>query len=1028
MKEIKYESVEGLESQNTFSQFDQFEVSDPRSAKNRYIYDFSYSAKNLKTEDSILNTSVNTTSAQAEQAYKNSLSKDGLSGNQSVWMIKNFNNSLTSASYSNLSTDKRPILIGEPLLDNPYSPLSSTGTQYTSDFSMVSDNTESAIVPNIQENALVYLNALGNHNLETSFRSGYIELSFKTTKSNCVIAYGTSLIDVVDGTTTFTVQNQTTTYGPIALGNDPSKGISLVEHKSTTSEIDDPYYITEEDYAYINSLSINVKNGTLNITHEKNNKTYELNGNQQIDDNKWHHVVINFGRPGLLKELDTKFNNKSIEFWIDGKLDKRSYDYINDSQVFFPEINWLCANPVKLYKADTRVFAGIWSSSALNDAFNGSIRTFAHGINFPLDKYEIQTRYKLWTGNESATRDSATANAQLVNPTISVNKKKALKLFWNNITNKNGVELDNKFIVDSYSVTHKNANSPTETYNLDLANAKDYNILNDVRAVFKDHVLIWGPSKVSVQNKPDIQSASIGQTRSTSTNQGDGNVLSEFNGFEGPILDLKFSGIELNNQDRILLSNQINPKDNGIWQFNGKSTPLSRPTDVDSPKKIKNGIVYVTEGYYAETYWMLEKNISSFTRPQSWIQLENKPETTVWSQPFLTTRWSDATGKERFINFQQDIDVNKYDLIVFMNYPETNEEIKANFVNESDFYVQTKYEEFTGSLLSAVENGSSLHISSPKLATDLKIVKKFTEVPQLLENADGQSASISPFEVSEPASRYFDTHRNNKYHLATTVQGLTNKTTYTLTDFINYVPENEYDYEQYHAKYSYRQFGLQEEDEFFIPGLTLRSITENSDLPGYLDNQKGTNNIFAINPQDILGGTTVTKLANNYYNGSSIVSNPYDDFVTTLIIQPNTQLNGQTVLGKIFINCVEDGYTFSREDYNKASVQIIPGNDTNETTSTRSWQYSTTRLNRLPKRINVKELTKFGQTTPTNGGGGPLIQAPSNSSNGTIRSATDKNNINYQSDLYPTEVEEKYTIDQIPVLSMTWLGLLWLAD
>jgi hypothetical protein len=52
--------------------------------------------------------------------------------------------------------------------------------------------------------------------------------------------------------------------------------------------------------------------------------------------------------------------------------------------------------------------------------------------------------------------------------------------------------------------------------------------------------------------------------------------------------------------------------------------------------------------------------------------------------------------------------------------------------------------------------------------------------------------------------------------------------------------------------------------------------------------------------------------------------------------------------------------------------------------------------------------SSFGQTTSTNGGGGPLIQAPSNSSNGVIRSKTDKDNINYQSDLYTTLEEERY--------------------
>jgi hypothetical protein len=128
------------------------------------------------------------------------------------------------------------------------------------------------------------------------------------------------------------------------------------------------------------------------------------------------------------------------------------------------------------------------------------------------------------------------------------------------------------------------------------------------------------------------------------------------------------------------------------------------------------------------------------------------------------------------------------------------------------------------------------------------------------------------------------------------------------------------------------------------------------------------------------------------------------------------------------VNCVEDGYTFSREEYNKAVIQVVPTPDSNETTATRQWQYSTSRLDRKPRQINVRELTKFGQTTPSNGGGGPFIQAPSNSSNGIIRSQSDSGNINYQSDLYPETSEEIYTTQVIPVLSMTWLGLQWLAE
>ena len=301
-------------------------------------------------------------------------------------------------------------------------------------------------------------------------------------------------------------------------------------------------------------------------------------------------------------------------------------------------------------------------------------------------------------------------------------------------------------------------------------------------------------------------------------------------------------------------------------------------------------------------------------------------------------------------------------------------------------------------------------------------------IDQKVETIDAQSAAINPFEPSEASNQYFDTHRINQYHLATPVAGLTNKATYILTDFINYVPTDINTPEEYHAKYTYKPLGLLEGNEFYIPSLALRKVTENENIPGQRLNARGTKPLTVIKPADILTGTVVTKLQNTYYNGTSTLSNPDDDDATTIIVHNSQVLQGQPVLGKIFVNFVEDGYTMSRQDYNKAVIQVLPTPDINETTATRGWQYSTKRLNRLPQRINVRELTELGQTTPTNGGGGALIQAPTNASNGIIRSQTDSGNIDYQSDLYTTEAEEIYTLQEIPVLSMTYLGLQWLAE
>ena len=555
----------------------------------------------------------------------------------------------------------------------------------------------------------------------------------------------------------------------------------------------------------------------------------------------------------------------------------------------------------------------------------------------------------------------------------------------------------------------------------------------------RDNVFIFGPGLESLFTKPEVWNAQIGEQQQFNAawiGNYDGlnsvgtdystDIKSKFT--SSAIKNLTYSGVDLKVNDRILLTNQFNPRDNGIYIFNGPGEPLTRSFDADSSDKINNAVVRITDGYYKDTSWMLSNTIASMNDGQEWFELEYHPESeNLNSQPIFKTRWSDDNGIERFIDLESDINISDYDLIVFMNYPSTNEEIENSFIGFEKTEIGIKYKNFIKSLQNVVANGASVHVSSTKLAEDLGVVKKFTKITQEIEASDAQSSAISPFEASEPAELYFDTHRQNAYHVNTEISGLTDKETYILVDFINYIPDNLHDYEQYHAKYSYRQLGIREGNEFLIPGLPLRKIALNDKIPGF-NNRAKDSEIAVVAPSDILAGTVVTSLANNHYHGSSLVPNEYDDYATTIVVHDGQLLNGQPINGKIFINCVEDAYTFSREEYNKATIQIIPDNEISENVSTRAWQYSTTRLNRLQNRVNVREITKYGQTTPTNGGGGPLIQAQTNSSNGIIRSENDRNNVSYQSDLYPRVEEEIYPTQEIPVLSMTWLGLQWLVE
>jgi hypothetical protein len=1045
MKEIEYNDLNGLESTTTNRQLDHFEARGAKALPIRNIFDFT---TNIDYTPSV-------TGGGLIAVWRNLIINDD-----------SWNGYSGAPGHANLMIDKLPVWSNDypqGISDLPWN--DELIKQNVKDISNEFD------VPYWNENAIIYLdqNYIGSVSSRTAsntikeFRSGHIEITLKTDKQNCIIGMGTVRKTYYESSP-----------NPDYVGNSEAERTYSRLTDATVSVVDNESAYISDELSNDHTLYIKIKNGKLNLEYfddfGPNKKEFSIDGNINIADNNWHHIIINFGKPGVVRSGEKKFNERFIEFWVDGKLDKRTKEYVNNSQIYFPVIEWLLMDPIAVENFNQeRYWKGLANfiitdvdinpgyslyythdnySNLINrnfdnakaNAFRGSIHHFSSGINNPLDKLEIQQRHRLYIGSEKNI-DNFVANAEMINPSIQTNKKKALKLFWNKLVNdgKNGIELDNHFDIYTYSVTHKIQNSSSEVYNLDLTNNKTINYIPDVKVVLKENVLMFGPGKELLLNRSEVWNQQVGQqSQLSASNLGiyDGlnsvgtdfsiSLNSKFSNYT--IQNLLFSGIALNNGDRLLLTNQINKKENGIYIFNGLDKALTRDENLRSPSQINNGVVRVIDGYYKDTSWILTNTITSLNDIQEWVQIENHPtENDINTQPIFMQRWSNEKGEERFIDLQEDLNISNFDIIVFMNYPETNEEIKEHFIGYNDFEIQQKYNTFIQLLKTVVANGAKLFVSSPRLAQDLGIVKGFTEVPQLLQDSDAASASFSPFELTEPAERYFDTQRNNRYHVATTVAGLTNKETYLLTDFINFTPETQYDFDQYHAKYSYRQFGLQEGNEFIIPGTALRKITENPNLPGYKENQRGTKPLMAVEPSNILAGTIITKLANNYYNGSTITANPYDDYATTIIVHNGQLLGGTPINGKIFVNCVEDGYTFSREEYNKAVIQVLPQTDINETVATRAWQYSTTRLNRKPQRLNISGLSSYGQTTPTSGGGGAFIQAPSNSSYGVIRSETDKGNVDYQSDLYPTEEEEIYPLQEIPVLSMTWLGLQWLA-
>ena len=70
---------------------------------------------------------------------------------------------------------------------------------------------------------------------------------------------------------------------------------------------------------------------------------------------------------------------------------------------------------------------------------------------------------------------------------------------------------------------------------------------------------------------------------------------------------LSMDGIELQNQDRVLLVGQTSPSQNGIYVWSSSTYKLKRAFDADSSSDISAGMqIYVEEGLVlANTYWTL---------------------------------------------------------------------------------------------------------------------------------------------------------------------------------------------------------------------------------------------------------------------------------------------------------------------------------------------------------------------------------------------------------------------------------------
>lgn len=82
-------------------------------------------------------------------------------------------------------------------------------------------------------------------------------------------------------------------------------------------------------------------------------------------------------------------------------------------------------------------------------------------------------------------------------------------------------------------------------------------------------------------------------------------------------------GVTLANLDRVLLKDQTAPQENGIYQFNGVGSALTRTNDADSSDELVSAAVLIAEGSQGDTQYTQTANapITVGTTALTWAQI-----------------------------------------------------------------------------------------------------------------------------------------------------------------------------------------------------------------------------------------------------------------------------------------------------------------------------------------------------------------------------------------------------------------------
>ena len=259
----------------------------------------------------------------------------------------------------------------------------------------------------------------------------------------------------------------------------------------------------------------------------------------------------------------------------------------------------------------------------------------------------------------------------------------------------------------------------------------------------------------------------------------------------------------------------------------------------------------------------------------------------------------------RYINLVKDIDLSKFDVIMFKNFPDDSIEQDAFSKNaEVDRYLslttRTLYEGFIKSVREAVDTGISLLVTNPQLAIDLEIVDRLEPLPYQEQSQD--DPFVQEYERSllpetapniDSTGNYPDSHYMSKIRLVTQVEGMTDYPVGIRTDKSYFQNDGLRDFtgtDLTWQRVEYRPNGIQVNDEFEVMVQETGTYPPRSAI------------LWSAPFENVKAGTIVTAWQKQIRQGQTLVDNKFANYASSIIVKPGDVLAGKQCGGKIFVD------------------------------------------------------------------------------------------------------------------------------